>query len=141
VVKEEFGHGRKQFRCICSNLAQFRHGYYVSPYDVFDFSLTEDVIDVTLEQAQKDHLIIFRFKQDEHGRHQFTYPENVKAADPISLEPGAITQQLFLFDGENAWPMAPAWTSAKPQPKPVIENAEQKTAASRSERRWFGGNR
>lgn len=134
TISDDYCGGVLSKRFVCGDTLQI---------NTFDLLLTGDVPASTLECRQLGKVVIFRLKQDERGGHRFTWPPNVKGAEAISLEPGAVTQQMFLFDGENAWPLAPAWTSAKPPEPPAnhmakVEASDGDTPAARSEKRkWL----
>jgi hypothetical protein len=132
ISKEKNG-SRNIVRFTCGNMVPIALAS-------FNLILTEDVDESTLEFAVKGHIVAFGIKQDEHGGHSFSWPTNVKNAEAIALEPGAVTQQLFLFDGQFAWPLAPAWTSAKrPEPSHLskVEATDSSTPAVRREKRNF----
>lgn len=70
-------------------------------------TLTGNVTSSTLSNAVAGQMITFVIVQDVSGAHTFVWPTTVKNAIGVSTTGSATTIQTFIFDGTNAYPIAP----------------------------------
>lgn len=81
--------------------------FSASEAGAFQITLTGNVSSSTLSGATAGQFLLFRVIEDGTGGRTFTWPTNVKGAMAITETAGAVNQQLFYFDGTNAYPVAP----------------------------------
>ena len=70
-------------------------------------TLTGNVSSSTLSGAVAGEFILFRILEDGAGSHTFVWPTNVKGAMDIVTTANTVNQQLFYYDGTNAYAVAP----------------------------------
>lgn len=73
----------------------------------FKLTLTGNVASSTLSGAAAGNIITFIIVQDGTGGRSFTWPGTVLGAIPVGLAAGQVTVQSLIFDGTNAYPIAP----------------------------------
>lgn len=74
---------------------------------VFKMTLTGNVLSSTLAGAVAGNFITFILAQDGAGGRTFAWPGNVLGATPVGLSASQVTVQTFVYDGSNAYPVAP----------------------------------
>jgi hypothetical protein len=74
---------------------------------VFQITLTGNVTSSTLSGAVAGQFLLFQIIENGTGGYTFVWPSNVKGAMGITTAASTRNQQLFWFDGTNAYPVAP----------------------------------
>jgi hypothetical protein len=73
----------------------------------FKITLSANVTASSLTGAVAGQLIVFQIVENGTGGWTFVWPSNVKGAMAITTAAGTHNQQLFIFDGTNAYPLGP----------------------------------